>query len=115
MSNRGNCLLCDPRDCAPSYLYVMRDSRLGLTKIGCTKNVAARTAKYRANGATYMELIHKQIAGCQWTAMTREAKALRLLAGRSQRVRGDWFRCQPEVAQGCAEAACAGYSGSRWK
>lgn len=109
------CKLCSPRTRRPGYLYVVRDERLGLTKIGCSVNVAARMADYRANGATYMVRAFHRIAGCEHTSRDREAKAIRLLAAEAERVRGDWFIAEIDTAIDCVERACDGYSGARWK
>jgi hypothetical protein len=109
-----NCSVCGPRSCAPAYLYVVHDARNDTVKVGCTRRVSARMAQYRANGATHMTLRYSRIAGCHWSALDREQKALRHLAKAAPRVRGDWFATDAETARASIDYACANYRGARF-
>ncbi|MDR6511487.1 putative GIY-YIG superfamily endonuclease [Novosphingobium capsulatum] len=104
MSNR--CYSCNPRTCSSGFLYVVVDERDGSFKIGCTKNLAKRKSNYRSNGCDFFNFVHSRRGGCEWTALTREAKALRHLKKVACNVRGDWFAGDVEDAIAAVEYAC---------
>ena len=108
VSRGRRCSLCNPRKCRRAYLYVVENEQSGLVKIGRSVNVAGRISTYRANGNRHFTLRHKRVAGCEWTSMDRETRALRILGSAAERVFGDWHRATLEQAVGAVEAACRG-------
>lgn len=97
MSGTHGCLVCSPRKCRRSWIYVAYDHTLGLVKIGKSVNVSARFIGYRKETKRNIRLVEAHQITCDYEIIYYEAMAQSFLP-EGLRVRGDWFDIEPELA-----------------
>ena len=91
------CPICTSKRCRASWLYVAFDRANGLVKIGKSVTVSARFIGYRKTIYRDIFPVMKWQASCDFLIHGFENAALSLLP-ESRRVRGDWYRIEPETA-----------------
>ena len=91
------CLVCSPRSCRRSWIYVVHDHTLGLTKIGKSVNVSQRLQSYRKGLKRDVRVHAKYQPTCDFLIIEPEEAAIALLP-KALRVRGDWYRVPPMQA-----------------
>ena len=105
----NRCIVCSPRFCRPSWLYVAHDLTRGLTKIGKSVNVSARFQYYRRETRRDIRLVAKWQPSCDWIVLDFEAMAQARLP-QELRVNGDWYSIEPDTAVRAVQWVAGGLS-----
>lgn len=95
----------------PSFVYVIVDTE-GLVKVGFSQNVRKRAITLQSGSGRELTVYASEPVDGQ-NPKGAEAAAHRMLA--KHRVRGEWFRCHPEVALAAIrKAAFLADNGEEW-
>lgn len=78
----------------PSFLYVIVDER-GEVKVGFSVDVEKRRRELQVGRARPLSIYAREAVDCMFP---REAEALAHETLKAHRIRGEWFKCHPEVA-----------------
>ncbi len=100
------CIVCEPRGCERTWLYVVEDEERGLVKIGTSTNIRSRMRLYSPQGRLPIHLRYKARAGCEFRALTLEATALRRMRRVFANPSGDWFAAPFEAAVAAVQHVC---------